>query len=70
MALYGFGFLIGIALTAIVWFLFVVPMERDLHRRKMELMKQKLARNEERLRELRESNPESSKKNTDTQMNV
>lgn len=55
MALYGYGFLIGIALTVIFWFLFVAPMERRMHQRKMELMKQKLARNEKRLRELEEN---------------
>jgi type II secretory pathway component PulM len=53
MALYGFGFLIGIALTVIFWFLFVAPMERRMHQRKMDLMQKKLARNEERLRKLR-----------------
>jgi preprotein translocase subunit YajC len=53
MALYGFGFLIGIALTVIFWFLFVAPMERRMHQRKMDLMQKKLARNEERLRKQR-----------------
>lgn len=53
MALYGYGLLIGIALTVIFWFLFVAPMERRTHQRKMDLMKEKLARNEERLRKLK-----------------
>ena len=52
MAIYGYGFLIGIILVVIFWFLFVAPMERRMHERKMELMKRKLKRNEERLRRL------------------
>ena len=53
MAMYGYGFLIGVALIVIVWFLFVAPMERRMHERKMQLMRRKLERNEERLRSLR-----------------
>jgi hypothetical protein len=55
MALYAYGFLIGIALTVIFWFLFVAPMERRMHQRKLDLMKRKLERNEERLRKLKEN---------------
>ena len=50
MPMYGYGFLIGIALIAVFWFMFIAPMERRLHERKMELMRRKLERNEERLR--------------------
>ena len=53
MALYGYGFLIGMALILIFWFLIVAPMERRMHQRKMDLMQKKLARNEERLRKLK-----------------
>jgi flagellar biosynthesis/type III secretory pathway M-ring protein FliF/YscJ len=53
MPMYGYGFLIGIVLVLIVWFLLVAPMERRMHQRKMELMKRKLERNEERLRNLK-----------------
>jgi len=53
--MYGYGFLIGIALVVIFWFLFVAPMERRMHERKMELMRRKLVRNEQRLRELSEN---------------
>lgn len=45
-----YGFLIGLALVLIIWFVFVTPMEKRMHERKMELMKRKLKRNEERLR--------------------
>ncbi len=55
MPMYGYGFLIGIALVVIFWFLFVAPMERRMHERKVELMRRKLERNEQRLRELSEN---------------
>lgn len=55
MALYGYGFLIGMALILIFWFLIVAPMERRMHERQTELMQRKLARNEERLRKMKES---------------
>jgi uncharacterized membrane protein (DUF106 family) len=58
MASYGYGFLIGIVLTVIFWFLFVAPMERRMHERKMKMMKRKLARNEERLKKLRRQDRE------------
>lgn len=32
-----------------LWFVFMVPMEKGLHRRRMELLQQKLRRNEARL---------------------
>ena len=55
MPMYVYGFLIGIALVVIFWFLFVTPMERQMHERKMELLRRKLEHNEERLRLLREN---------------
>ncbi len=55
MPIYGYGFLIGVALVLIFWFLFVAPMERRMHERKMEVMRRKLERNEERLRQLQGS---------------
>lgn len=56
MSMYGYGFLIGIILVVIFWFLFVAPMDRRMHERKMELMRRKLERNEERLRRLETNN--------------
>lgn len=53
MALYGYGFLIGMVLILTFWFLIVAPMEKRMHERKMELMKRKLERNEERLRNMK-----------------
>lgn len=52
MTVWGWGLLIGIALVLIIWFVFVAPMERQMHNRKMELMRRKLQRNEERLQQL------------------
>ena len=52
MSLYVYGFLIGLALILIFWFLIVAPMEKRMHERKMELMQRKLARNEKRLRNM------------------
>ena len=57
MSMYGYGFLIGIILVVIFWFLFVAPMERRMHERKMELLRRKLERNEERLKRLETNNP-------------
>jgi flagellar biosynthesis/type III secretory pathway M-ring protein FliF/YscJ len=35
---------------AVVWFAFMLPMEKGLHRRRMELLQRKLLQNEQRLR--------------------
>lgn len=51
MSMYAYGILIGVVLVVVAWFLFIAPMERRIHERKMELMRRKLERNEERLRE-------------------
>ncbi len=53
--MYGYGFLLGIVLVLIFWFLFVAPMERQMHKRSTELMRRKLERNEVRLRQLRKN---------------
>ncbi len=53
MPMYTYGILIGVLLVVISWFLFVAPMERRVHERKIDLMRRKLERNEERLRQLR-----------------
>jgi len=53
MPMYAYGILIGVLLVVIFWFLFVAPMERQVHERKMDLMRRKLERNEGRLRQLR-----------------
>jgi type II secretory pathway component PulM len=51
MSMYAYGILIGVVLVVVAWFLFIAPMEQRIHERKMELMRRKLERNEERLRE-------------------
>lgn len=45
-----YGFLIGMALVLIIWFLFIAPMEKRMHDRKMDLMRRKLEQNEQRIR--------------------
>lgn len=35
---------------AVVWFVFMLPMEKGLHKRRMELLQRRLLQNEERLR--------------------
>ncbi len=52
MPMYAYGILIGVVLVVVVWFLFFAPMERQVHDRKFELMKRKLERNDERLKQL------------------
>jgi hypothetical protein len=42
---------IMVLIFAIVWFIFLVPMERGLHQRRMQLIQKKLQQNEERLRQ-------------------
>jgi hypothetical protein len=54
-----YGFLIGLALVLIIWFVFVVPVEKRMHQRKMDLVKRRLRRNEERLRREDASDDES-----------
>jgi len=54
MPMYEYGLLIGVVLIVIVWFVFVAPMERRMHDRKMELMRRKLVRNEERLKQMKD----------------
>ena len=54
MPTYAYGILIGVVLVVAVWLLFVAPMERRNHERKTELMRRKLERNEERLRQMKD----------------
>lgn len=51
MPTYAYGILIGAILVVVVWFLFIAPMESRVHERKMELMRRKLERNDERLKQ-------------------
>jgi len=50
LAMLGLVLTIMILISAIIWFAFMVPMEKGLHKRRMELMRRKLQQNEERLR--------------------
>ena len=51
MPTYAYGILIGAILVVVVWLLFIAPMESRVHERKMELMRRKLERNDERLKQ-------------------
>jgi hypothetical protein len=49
LAMTGLLLAILILLFAAVWFVFMLPMEKGLHRRRMELLQRKLRQNEQRL---------------------
>jgi len=68
MPMYAYGILIGVVLVVVVWFLFVAPMERRVHERKSELMRRKLERNEERIKQ-REMNEHSDNAGKDADSN-
>ena len=42
--------MIMVLIFAVVWFVFMVPMEKGLHKRRMELIQKKLREKEERLK--------------------
>lgn len=46
----GLLILIVIFCFAIIWFVFMVPMEKGLYKRRMAMIRKKLEQNEERLR--------------------
>jgi len=50
LAMAGLVLAILILVFAVVWFVFMLPMERGLHRRRMELLQRRLLQNEQRLR--------------------
>jgi flagellar biosynthesis/type III secretory pathway M-ring protein FliF/YscJ len=50
LAMLGLALTIMILIFAMIWFVFMVPMEKGLHKRRMELLQRKLQQNEERLR--------------------
>jgi len=50
VVLLGLVLTILILIFAVVWFFFMVPMEKDLYKRRMELLQKRLQQNEERLR--------------------
>ena len=50
LAMMGPVLAILILVFAIVWFVFILPMEKGLHKRRMKLLQRKLLQNEERLR--------------------
>ena len=50
LAMMGLVLAIMILIFAVVWFVFMLPMEKGLHKRRMELLQRKLLQNEERLK--------------------
>ena len=50
LAMMGLVLAIMILIFAVVWFIFMLPMEKGLHKRRTELLQRKLLQNEERLR--------------------
>jgi hypothetical protein len=50
LAMMGLVLTIMVLIFAGIWFVFIVPMEKGLHKRRMELMQRKLLQNEQRLR--------------------
>jgi flagellar biosynthesis/type III secretory pathway M-ring protein FliF/YscJ len=50
LAMIGLVIVILIFCFALIWFIFMVPMERGMYKRRMELLRKKLEQNEERLR--------------------
>lgn len=59
LAMTGLVILLLIFCFAIVWFAFMVPMEKGLYKRRMQLIQRKLEENEERLRREREEEAEA-----------
>lgn len=59
LAMAGLVLAILVLIFAVVWFVFMLPMEKGLHRRRMELLQRKLLQNEQRLR--READEEARK---------
>lgn len=58
LAMMALAVIIMVLIFAAVWFVFMLPMEKGLHRRRLELVQKKLRLNEERLqRERGESEP-------------
>lgn len=56
----GLVILIMVFCFAIIWWVFMVPMERGLYKRRMELIRKRLEQNEERLRRQRQEEQEAA----------
>jgi hypothetical protein len=50
LAMMGLVLATMLLVFAVVWFVFMLPMEKGLHKRRMELLQRKLVQNEERLK--------------------
>jgi type II secretory pathway component PulM len=59
LALTGLALAILILALAVIWFVFMRPMDQGLHNRRMEMLRRRLQQNEERLRRDAEKNAEA-----------
>jgi hypothetical protein len=50
LAVVGLVLAMLVLIFAVVWFVFMLPMEKGLHRRRVELLQRRLLQNEQRLR--------------------
>lgn len=50
LAMTALVIIIMVLIFAMVWFVFLVPMEKGLHQRRMKLIQKRLQKNEERLK--------------------
>lgn len=49
---------LGAAVVALVWFFFIAPMEKQMHDRRMEMIKRKIAKRKTQLQEQAGEKPE------------
>lgn len=67
LAMMGLVLAILILVFAVVWFVFMLPMEKGLHKRRMELLQRRLLQNEQRLRRETIGKSTVEKANQDTE---
>ncbi len=51
MSISAIGLLIAFVIIVIIWFIFVAPAERRYHERKLRLMRERIRRRQQRLKE-------------------
>lgn len=61
LAMLALVIIILVLLFAVIWFVFMVPMEKGLHKRRMELIQRKIREKEERMRREREQSDATEK---------
>lgn len=58
--MYGTGFLIGVTLAFIFWLFVIAPGERSYHRKRLEIIREKLERIKQRKKNIVKTTDESS----------